>query len=641
MPNITFRFSNLQEITTHAPQGEKLLETARHAGVAIDAPCSGNGTCGKCRIRLVKGELESEQTRHISDEDYAEGWRLACSSIPLTDVIIEVPDTASAFQTQIRTADLNDPKVMGAFTQAVEQLTQAGVMGRPPVTSVRVQMSEPTIEDTMPDIERLSAAVQEATGQSVTAALYAVRKLARVLRESSFDVRVVLLHKSDHVQMLDILPGSDESPIGGLAIDIGTTTVSGALVDIETGRILARASAGNGQIRYGADVINRIIESVKPGGSELLRKAVAEETIVPLINSLCRTGGMPKERIYRVSVAGNTTMEHLLLGLYSDPVRVEPFVPSFFVSPEYAAQDVIPGLNSAARLTLAPNVGSYVGGDITAGVLSSTLWNKSDMTLFADLGTNGELVLGNSDYMLTCACSAGPAFEGGDISCGMRATTGSIQALDINKDTMEPTYDVIGDPGQKPIGLCGSGLIDTVSELFACGIINAKGKFIRDGERVKRDEYGMGRYIIAFESESHDGREVSINEVDIDNFVRAKGAIFSAIRLMLGQVGMEPQDIDHIMVAGGIGGGINFDRAIYIGMLPDVDRNKYSYIGNSSLTGAYATLLSHDALIKEEELGRNMTYVELSNEPSYMDEFVSACFIPHTNSALFPNTTQK
>ena len=641
MPNITFRFSNLQEITTHAPQGEKLLETARHAGVAIDAPCSGNGTCGKCRIRLIKGELDSEQTRHISDEDYAEGWRLACSSVPLTDVTIEVPDTASAFQTQIRTADLNDPKVMGAFTQAVEQLTQAGVMGRPPVTSVRVQMSEPTIEDTMPDIERLSAAVQEATGQSVTAALYAVKKLAQVLRESGFDVRVVLLHKSDHMQILDILPGSDEAPIGGLAIDIGTTTVSGALVDVETGKILARASAGNGQIRYGADVINRIIESVKPGGSELLRKAVAEETIVPLINSLCRTSGMPKERIYRVSIAGNTTMEHLLLGLYSDPVRMEPFVPSFFVSPEYAAQDVIPGLNSAARLTLAPNVGSYVGGDITAGVLSSTLWNKSEMTLFADLGTNGELVLGNSDYMLTCACSAGPAFEGGDISCGMRATMGAIQALDINKETMEPTYDVIGDEGQKPIGLCGSGLIDTVSELFACGIISAKGKFIRDGERVKRDEYGMGRYIIAFESESHDGREVSINEVDIDNFVRAKGAIFSAIRLMLGQVGMEPQDIDHIMVAGGIGGGINFDRAIYIGMLPDVDRDKYSYIGNSSLTGAYATLLSQDALIKEEELGRNMTYVELSNEPSYMDEFVSACFIPHTNSALFPNTTQK
>ena len=641
MPNITFRFSNLQEITTHAPQGEKLLETARHAGVAIDAPCSGNGTCGKCRIRLIKGELDSEQTRHISDEDYAEGWRLACSSVPLTDVTIEVPDTASAFQTQIRTADLNDPKVMGAFTQAVEQLTQAGVMGRPPVTSVRVQMSEPTIEDTMPDIERLSAAVQEATGQSVTAALYAVKKLAQVLRESGFDVRVVLLHKSDHMQILDILPGSDEAPIGGLAIDIGTTTVSGALVDVETGKILARASAGNGQIRYGADVINRIIESVKPGGSELLRKAVAEETIVPLINSLCRTSGMPKERIYRVSIAGNTTMEHLLLGLYSDPVRMEPFVPSFFVSPEYAAQDVIPGLNSAARLTLAPNVGSYVGGDITAGVLSSTLWNKSEMTLFADLGTNGELVLGNSDYMLTCACSAGPAFEGGDISCGMRATMGAIQALDINKETMEPTYDVIGDGGQKPIGLCGSGLIDTVSELFACGIISAKGKFIRDGERVKRDEYGMGRYIIAFESESHDGREVSINEVDIDNFVRAKGAIFSAIRLMLGQVGMEPQDIDHIMVAGGIGGGINFDRAIYIGMLPDVDRDKYSYIGNSSLTGAYATLLSQDALIKEEELGRNMTYVELSNEPSYMDEFVSACFIPHTNSALFPNTTQK
>ena len=641
LPNITFRFSNLQEITTHAPQGEKLLETARHAGVAIDAPCSGNGTCGKCRIRLVSGELESEHTRHISDEEYGQGWRLACASVPVTDVVVEVPDTASAFQTQIRTADLNDPKVMGAFTRAVEELTEAGVMGEAPIFSLRVSMSEPTIEDTMPDIERLSGAIGDVTGQRVTMELYAVKKMAQVLRESNFDVRVVLLKKSDHLKVLDILPGDDTAPVGGLAIDIGTTTVTGVLVDMETGKILGRASAGNGQIRYGADVINRIIESVKPGGSERLRKAVDEETIVPLIDSLCRTAGMSKERIYRVSIAGNTTMEHLLLGLYSDPVRMEPFVPSFFVAPEFAAQDVISGMNSAAQLTLAPNVGSYVGGDITAGVLSSTLWTKEDMTLFADLGTNGELVLGNSDYMLTCACSAGPAFEGGDISCGMRATTGAIQALDIDKDTMNPTYDVIGDPGQKPIGLCGSGLIDTVSELFACGIISAKGKFVREGARVKYDEYGMGRYILAFEDESHDGREVSINEVDIDNFIRAKGAIFSAIRLMLGQVGLEPEHIDHIMVAGGIGGGINFDRAIYIGMLPDVDREKYSYIGNSSLTGAYATLLSHDAQLKVEELGRNMTYVELSNEPSYMDEFVSACFIPHTNSSLFPNTRQK
>jgi uncharacterized 2Fe-2S/4Fe-4S cluster protein (DUF4445 family) len=641
LPNITFRFSNLQEITTHAHQGEKLLETARHAGVAIDAPCSGNGTCGKCRIRLVSGELESEQSRHITDEDYAEGWRLACSSIPLTDVVVEVPDTASAFKTGIRTADLNDPKVMGAFEETLENMKQTGIMESPCVKSVRVKMDEPTLDDTLPDIERLEAAVEDATGQGVTVALNALKKLAQVLRESAFDIRVVLLQKSDHVQVLDVLPGTDEASLGGLAIDIGTTTVTGVLVDIETGKLMARASAGNGQIRYGADVINRIIESVKPGGSERLRKAVVDETLVPLIDSLCRTAGMSKQRIYRVSIAGNTTMEHLLLGLYADPVRMEPFVPSFFVAPELSAADVIPNLNGAAKLTLAPNVGSYVGGDITAGVLTSTLWTKEEMTLFADLGTNGELVLGNSDYMLTCACSAGPAFEGGDISCGMRATTGAIQALDIDKETMAPTCDIIGDPGQKPIGLCGSGLIDTVSELFACGIINAKGKFVREGDRVKHDEYGMGRYVIAFEDESDDGREVSINEVDIDNFIRAKGAIFSAIRLMLEKVGLEPQDIDHIMVAGGIGGGLNFDRAIYIGMLPDVDREKYSYIGNSSLTGAYAALLSHDAQLKTQELGRNMTYVELSNEPTYMDEFVSACFIPHTNASFFPNTAQK
>ena len=292
-------------------------------------------------------------------------------------------------------------------------------------------------------------------------------------------------------------------------------------------------------------------------------------------------------------------------------------------------------------MLIAPNIGSYVGGDITAGTLASMIWDKDEMSLFIDLGTNGELVFGNRDFMMSCACSAGPAFEGGDISCGMRATDGAVEACVIDKETMEPAMTIVGEEGQRPVGICGSGIIDIISELYRTGIINARGLFGREGKRVKRDAHGMGRYVLAFAEESETGREVSINEVDIDNFIRAKGAIFSAIDTMLQSVDMTVEMIDHVYVAGGIGSGINMKNAVNIGMLPDVELEKFSYIGNSSLTGAYAMVISDEANAKCTELGANMTYLELSTYPGYMDSFVAACFIPHTDAKLFPSSVQE
>ncbi|MEE1327303.1 MAG: ATP-binding protein, partial [Oscillospiraceae bacterium] len=244
-------------------------------------------------------------------------------------------------------------------------------------------------------------------------------------------------------------------------------------------------------------------------------------------------------------------------------------------------------------------------------------------------------------FLMSCACSAGPAFEGGDISCGMRATDGAVEAAVIDKTTMEPTLSVIGDAGQKVVGICGSGIIDIISELFRTGIINAKGLFVREGARVLRDAHGMGRYVLATAQESETGREVSINEVDIDNFIRAKGAIFSAIDILLQSVDMTVECIDKVYVAGGIGSGINMKNAVNIGMLPDVELEKFHYIGNSSLTGAYAMVMSDQAIEKCNEVMSNMTYLELSTYPGYMDSFVAACFIPHTDSSLFPSSAQE
>ena len=531
------------------------MELAQKAGVQIDVPCSGNGTCGKCRVRLISGGLDVEKNMKLSEEDYEDGWRLACQSRVNSDAVIWVPASAGAFKSDIQTADLSSEEELKTYENALEEVFASG--------------------------------------------------LSRGCTETGY----------------------------GIAIDIGTTTVTGAMLDLATGDVMAKTSLGNGQIRYGADVINRIIQQGKTGGREKLQKAVREETVVPLMKNLCKGAGVEAEAVTRVVIAGNTTMEHLFVGADGESIRLEPYVPEFLELHGKTAGELELPVNPAAPVIFAPNVGSYVGGDITAGTLTTMLWNREDLSLFVDLGTNGELVFGNGDYMLTCACSAGPAFEGGDISCGMRATTGAIESIKIDEETMEPTLTIIGE-GAKPAGLCGSGLIDTISELFRCGIIDARGKFAKEGKRIKREEY-VSSYILAFADESATGRDVEINEVDIDNFVRAKAAIFSAIRAMLNAVDMTIDDISKVQIAGGIGSGISIENAISIGMLPKQPVDKYEYIGNSSLTGACAMLLSDEATEKVFDLGRDMTYLELSTHPGYMDEFVAACFLPHTNASLF------
>ena len=557
MYTIRFRIENGGDVKVSAELHDNVLTLAQKAGVSIDAPCSGNGTCGKCRLRLISGAVEHEWSRHITQEELDDGWRLACQSRVIGDAVFLVPATAGAFEADIRTADLSSPEEVARYDAALDSIFDTG-------------------------LERSCAA----------------------------------------------------SGVG-IAVDIGTTTVTAAMLDLETGRILAKASAGNGQIRYGADVINRIIQSSRPGGREKLQRAVREETLVPLMKSLCAGSGKTPEDITRIVIAGNTTMEHLLVGADAETIRMEPYEPEFLELHGKTAGELGLPARADAAVIFAPNVGSYVGGDITAGVLTTLLWDKDELTLFIDLGTNGELVLGNRDYMLCCACSAGPAFEGGDISCGMRATTGAIEAVKIDAETMEPELSIIGEAGEKPIGLCGSGIIDLIAELFRCGIISPKGRFVKEGRRIRHDQYGGGYYILAFPEESGDGREVSISEPDIDNFVKAKGAIFSATRAMLNGAGLELEDMSQVLIAGGIGSGIDIEKAISIGMLPKMPVETYSYIGNSSLTGACAMLVSDAAEEKVFELGRSMTYMELSTHPGYMEEFVAACFLPHTDASLF------
>ena len=637
MFELTFTFENGESpVKISVSPEETLLEAARKANVAIDAPCSGNGSCGKCRVKLISGEVEGLQTSHISDEEYTDGWRLSCCTYARSDVTVQVPDIASAYRSRMKTADLSTGEEIAIFEELLKGVQEAGIRLDNNYCAVDLALSEPTLEDTMPDNERLTWALEEATGcERIELPFYPMSRLPKALRDAEWKVRVLGEKKDGTFTVYDVTGQDDNAPMCGLAIDIGTTTVSAVLFDLKDGRLLSKASGGNGQIRYGADVINRIIEQGKPGGRKKLQDAIIKETLVPLIAEMCKDAKLSARRILRMCVASNTTMNHLLVGVDADPVRMEPYIPAFFHWDGLKAGDLGLPAHPNAPILLAPNIGSYVGGDITAGTFAGMIWNKDELSLFIDLGTNGEIVFGNRDFLMSCACSAGPAFEGGDISCGMRATDGAIESCVIDRDTMQPTFGIIGEAGQKPVGLCGSGIIDTIAELFRTGIINSKGLFVREGARVARDHHGTGRYILAFPEESATGREVALNEVDILNFIRAKGAIYSAIDTLLSAMDMDQSVIEGVYVAGGIGSGINMKNAVRIGMFPNVPLELFHYIGNSSQAGAYAMALSDEAAKKVEEVAKNMTYMELSTHPGYMDAFVAACFLPHTDASRF------
>ncbi|MDR1411596.1 MAG: ASKHA domain-containing protein [Spirochaetaceae bacterium] len=664
---IVFEIEGGGEIAARTFPGEALLDAARRANVAIDAPCGGNGTCGKCRVRLLAGETGAAEndrgrigdgpSRFISPEEYAGGFRTACSVRALSDLRVFISRGALAYRKNIKVSDLGVFREQRIFAGLRGEMADLGLGNDLGLETIRLQLSPPEIGDAMADRERLVRGIAAALGvpeTKIAVPLDVLRKLPRILREAGFNVECVIRGEAGGHQILNVYPvlpaGTDAAGdalagaggqlgtpcIAGLAIDIGTTTVSMLLVDLETGDMISTGSAGNGQIRYGADVITRIIESTRPGGLERLRAAVTGECTEPLIHGLCEKAGIAPDRIYRVAVAANTTMTHLFLGVPAEHLRLEPYVPAFFEGRDIRGKDIGMGVNPEAEVLIAPSIGSYVGGDITAGVFSSMIFRKETPSLFIDLGTNGELVFGSAEFLFSCACSAGPAFEGGDISCGMRATDGAIEACGINADTMEPDAAIVGNAaGQKPAGLCGSGLIDLIGELFRCGIINSRGKFIREGRRIKHDEYGVGRYIAAFAEETDTGREVALTETDIDNFIRAKGAIFSAIRTMLAAVEYPVDAIEDVYVAGGIGSGINMSAAIRIGMFPNLPLEKFHYIGNSSMLGAYAMTSSRKATEMVTGIAGGITYLELSSYPGYMDEFVAACFLPHTDASLF------
>lgn len=617
--------------------GDNLLDVIRDSGVFIDAPCNGNGVCGKCKVKLLKGKVDSDINIHINNDELNQGYILSCASRVSEDISVEIPKKFSD--------SLNDMKIEGSvnskdelfFDNSIEMIKRNNLKFNKNVFKKHIKIEEPNLDDNISDIDRLERYIRNNIGvNKINFDIEFLRKVPTVIRKKNFNFTITYKYENEMLYLIDIDEKDTEGEIYGIAIDIGTTSVVVSLVDLKNNEIIDKASSGNAQIKYGADVINRIIYSTKKNGLETLRKTIIDETINPLLKNIYSKLNIDKDNVVQVVVSGNTTMSSLFLGVYPDFLRQEPYIPPFTKALNLKSKEVGININKNADVYLAPSVASYVGGDITSGVLASGMWTSDENILFIDLGTNGEIVFGNKDYMMTCACSAGPAFEGGGISCGMRASSGAIEKVEIEKETLDPKLEIIGNIS--PAGICGSGIIDLICKMMTNKIIDRRGKINKDikNKRIRFNEYDIGEYVLAFKEEYNLERDLIISEVDIDNFIRAKGAIYSGASTLIESLGMDFSVVDKVLIAGGIGNSLNIENSIMIGLLPDIEKEKFSYIGNSSLIGSYLALISQDAKLKLEDIGSQMTYVELSVYPTYMDEFISACFLPHTNIEQFP-----
>lgn len=618
-------------VTVSVPAGTDLLQAAALAGLEIKSGCGGEGVCGRCLVRIREGRARVGEG-NMAPKYRRLGYVLACRTRVEQDLVVEIPPEARMETTQQVLVDEPSRLLQEKETDA---LVRYGL--QPLCRKFSVALSAPTLVENAPDLARLVAKLGPASGYSeVTTNLSVLRELPEVLRRDDFRVTCTLADLGDgRAEIVHLEPGEAVHPAYGLAVDIGTTTVAAHLVDLDSGETLERVGTYNHQIRYGDDVITRIIHSVREerGLEELQQAAVG--TINELIDRLLARQNLWPSDIQAVVVAGNTTMTHLFLGVSPKFLRLEPYIPAAARFPTVKAGELGLKVHPEAPVRCMPAVASYLGGDIVSGLLVSGMHQLPGIGLYIDIGTNGEMVLGGRDFLVGCACSAGPAFEGSGITCGMRATAGAIDGVAIDPETLEARVHTVG--GEKPLGICGSGLVDLLARMWRAGIIDRAGNFQRvSSPRVRWGDEGP-EYVLAWRRESGSGRDVVITEADVKNLLRSKGAVYAGIRSLLRSVDMEQDAVEKVWIAGGFGNYLNIRAAIRIGLLPDLPPEKFVFLGNASVKGARLALLSGRAWQEAEKVAQGITYLELSVGNTFMDEFVSALFLPHTDLRLFPS----
>lgn len=617
-----------QNRSVRVPKGTDLLSAAIRCGIVLNASCGGEGLCGKCKVIVERGTVKAEPSRLIQEKDRKRGYVLACEAVVESDLEIKIPKESLEVPEKLR----HDTE---EFTKGVALRRERAFTFMPVIKKVFLELEAPTSNNNESDMERMERRLNElAKGNFVATKLANLRHLSEMLRECEFKVTVTIGEKDGTPEILTIEPGDTTKELYGLAFDIGTTTVVGQLINLTVGNIIGTRISFNRQSSYGSDIITRIVYASEPAGLKKLNDAVMAN-INEMIEDLCGSYGINIGSIYASVCAGNMTMMHLLLNIDPANIRRAPYVPTTNVFPTIYASEARFEMNPKGLIAFVPGVGAYVGGDIVAGLVACGLAEGDGLELLVDIGTNGEIVLGNRDWMMGAAASAGPAFEGSGLCCGMKATSGAIQKVNIDEKG-DVRWTTIGDA--KPKGICGSGYIDMLCHMLKRGIITKDGKIDRgfNSKRIRKLE-NTCEFVVVFKDETATGKEIIIRDDDIENLKRSKGAIYSAMIALLNKVEKSLKDLTKVYIAGGFGNYLNIENAIFIGLLPDIDRSVYEFIGNSSLAGARMSLLSKSAMVEMHKLYKGVTYIDLASEPNYMDEYIASLFFPHTDIGRFPS----
>lgn len=624
--------------TVVVDKGTTLLAAALSAHIHLNSGCGGDGVCGKCRVIVKAGDVHAGPSGRITPQERGRGVYLACQALVMSDLDVEVP-MESRLDLNVLSRGEQEARLRGVYAPA-EPIEEAKSVELAPVADVALvqkfffKLPKPNLDDKLSDLERVIRAVQEKVGQRpVRTGLANIRHLGALLRSGDYQVTVTVFQKEETVEILSVEPGDRSTHHYAFVFDIGTTTITGQLVDLAGRWVLGTKVTYNRQATFGSDVITRIIYAQEHEGLEKLHHAVVD-VMNEMIEQFVAEHNVDLNDVTCVSVAGNTTMIHLLLKIDPTHIRQEPYVPTANAIPVVRAAEAGLKIQPHGLLFCVPGVASYVGGDITAGIVACDMHRSKEVRLLIDIGTNGEIALGHSEWMMSCAASAGPAFEGSGMSCGLRAVRGAIQGMMIKDSSLELNLMTIGN--DKPRGICGSGYIEAVAELLCHRIVDKNGRIDRTlkNRRVRPSEQGY-EFVLVFAQDSATGNDIVITDADLDNLKRAKAAIYSGIAVLLRHMNMRAEEVAKVYVAGGFGTSLSIESAVQIGLLPDIPRGSYAFVGNSSLAGARLNLFSVKSCLEAEATAANTTYFELSSDPAYIDEYMAALFFPHTDITRF------
>ncbi|MFQ5711365.1 MAG: ASKHA domain-containing protein [Candidatus Geothermarchaeales archaeon] len=602
--------------------GETILNTARRIGVDISSICGGRGSCGKCKVIIREGwenmdQPTPEEQRFLSREEKAEHYRLACSSIVKGSVVVEVPPRSRLGKQRLQ-------------IEGIEVLIEP----EPLMTKHFVAIKPPTLGDQRSDMDRLLDALREQHGlEQLTMEYEVVKRLPKIVRESRWTLTAVIWNRE---KIVALEPGDSTSRCYGLAVDIGTTKMAGFLVDLVKGEVVATCPMVNPQIPYGEDIISRITYATR--GAEGLKKlqGLVIGGINQMLRNCCKEADIDPKEVYEVAAVGNTAMHHIFLGIYPRHVALSPYPPAVRRGLNVGASKLGVRAHPQANIYVLPNIGGFVGADNVGVILATRMHESEEVTLTLDIGTNTEIVLGNKEDILVCSCASGPAFEGAHITHGMRALTGAIERIAVDPETLEVSYRTIDDA--KPVGICGSALVDAPAEMLKAGIINVSGAFMRDLDhpRVRRD--GSPEFVVAWSEETATGRDIVITQGDIRELQKAKAAMHAGAAILMARKKIMEEDIDRVLIAGAFGSYVDPESARTIGMYPEVPLGKVRVVGNAAGTGAKMALISREERRKAEEISQRVRYYELAADPRFEKEFIDSLHLPHRNLTRYPVT---